>query len=137
MKINRSMSFFVATGVLALAALGVAGTAQAQDVYWSVGLSSPGVHVGVASAPPVVVRPAYQPVYVQQSPVYAVPPAVGALRPVPVYGVPQPSVQAGWQPPGRAWGWHHRHGHHAQERFEHGRFNGERSGRGQQDYRRD
>ena len=67
------------------------GAAQAggDNLYWSVGVSSPGVYVGVASAPPVVVRP---PVYYAPPPVVYVP-----ARPV-MYGPPL--------------GWGHRHHHH-------------------------
>ena len=138
MKINRSMSSLIAAASLAFAALGATGAAQAQDVFWSVGLSSPGVHVGVASAPPVVMRPMYQPVYAQQNPVYVVPQPVTYMRPAPVYLAPQQYVQTGWQQPRHGWGWRHGHGrHHEQERFEQGRFEGGRSGYGQQNHRRD
>lgn len=74
--------------VLGAAALLGSGAAQAHgdNLYWSVGVSSPGVYVGVASAPPVVVRP---PVYYAPPPVVYVP-----ARPV-MYGPPP--------------GWGHRH----------------------------
>ncbi|MES2878186.1 MAG: hypothetical protein V4713_07165 [Pseudomonadota bacterium] len=133
MKINRSVFSLVAAGSLALAAMGMAGAAQAQDVYWSVGVSSPGVRVGVANAPPVVV----QPVYMQQRyPVYVAQPPVVYVQPAPVFvGQPQ-YIQGGWQPPGRAWGWRHGHRHHEHERFGPGRFEGERWEHERNDHRR-
>lgn len=120
MKFNRSAARSVwaiaAAAALGLAALGAAGVAQAGDVFWSVGVSSPGIAVGVANAPPVYYQPApvyYQPapVYVQPAPVYVQPRPV-YLRPAPVYYAPAPVYQAGWAPPGRAYGWHKKHHHH-------------------------
>ena len=66
---------------MALAALGAAASAQARDVYWSVGVqAAPGVTLGVGNARPVYVAPA--PVYVAPAPVY--------LAPAPVYYSPAP-----------------------------------------------
>ena len=97
------------TATLAVAALGFSHTAEARDnVGVSVGISVPGVQIGVGNvypaypvyqqAPPVYVQP--RPVYVQPRPVY--------VQPAPVYYGPQP-VYYGPQPvyvqrP-------HRHGH--------------------------
>lgn len=114
-------------GPLAAAALAgglVAATgAQAGDVYWSVGVSSPGVHMGVASAPPVVVHPA--PVVVQAAPpvgqgaavvvypgqpVRQVVPAAPVVIAPPVYYYAQPRVVYApryWPGPG----WRHGHGY--------------------------
>jgi hypothetical protein len=65
-----------AAAALVFAAL---GSAQARDVYWSVGIdAAPGVSVGVGNHRPVVVHP--QPVYVQPAPV--------VVAPAPVYGGP-------------------------------------------------
>ncbi|MBK6867350.1 MAG: hypothetical protein IPG98_05245 [Burkholderiales bacterium] len=76
---KRTMQGMLMTGVLAAGALGMAGVAQARsDVYWSIGMGSPGVSVGVSNAPPVYYAP--QPVYVQPAPVY--------VRPRPVYVAP-------------------------------------------------
>jgi PXPV repeat (3 copies) len=120
MSLNRSIYAKAAAGALALAALGTAGIAQARDVYWSVGVSSPGVQVGVANAPPqpvyypqpVYVQPA--PVYVQPAPVYAQPapiyyrPAPVYVQPAPIYYRPAPVYQAGYVVPGQYWGHGHR-----------------------------
>ncbi|HYW56536.1 MAG TPA: hypothetical protein VE934_06235 [Polaromonas sp.] len=73
----------------AAAMLGLAGAAQAgSNVYWSVGVGSPGVSVGVTNARPVYVQPA--PVYYQPQPVYVQPAPVYYQRPAPVYYQPQP-----------------------------------------------
>lgn len=76
---KSTMQRILVTGALAAGALGMAGVAQARsDVYWSIGVGSPGVSVGVSNAPPVYYAP--QPVYVQPAPVY--------VRPRPVYVTP-------------------------------------------------
>ena len=71
MKINLSASSLVAVGALALAALGMASSAQAGDVFWSIGVNSPGLQVGVANGAPMVL--VQQPVYIQPYPVYREP----------------------------------------------------------------
>ena len=72
MKAKWSAKYSVAAlagaASLAVLALGASTMAFAGDVYWSVGLSSPGVQLGVFSPPPVFVQP--QPYYVQHQPVY-------------------------------------------------------------------
>lgn len=116
-----------AAALAALAALSLAGNAQARDVFWSVGVNSPGVSVGVSNNRPVYVAPA--PIYVQPAPVY-VQPAPLYVQPSPVFVQPgslfiEPGVvygqgaavyQPGWAPPGRAHGWHNKHGHHDEGR---------------------
>lgn len=103
--------------VLAALALGASTAAHAGDVFWSVGLSSPGVQVGVFSPQPVYVQP--QPYYVQTQPVYVQPQVIYTqprpvyvqprpvyVQPRPVYVQPQPVVvYNGWHHPGH--GWHH------------------------------
>lgn len=83
-----------------VAALGASGAAQAGDrdvdVFWSIGLSQPGVHIGVSNVParPVLV---HEPRYVYTpAPVYVAPRVVHYQPPHPVYRVH----------PG-----HHGHGH--------------------------
>lgn len=77
-KANRSAAL-VGAAALAVAAMGFAGAAQARDnVYWSVGVGSPGVAMNVGNAYPVYVEP--QPVYIQPAPVY--------YQPQPVYVQP-------------------------------------------------
>ncbi|MBU0588774.1 MAG: hypothetical protein KJ852_08585 [Gammaproteobacteria bacterium] len=134
MKFNRSVYSVAAAATLGAAALAMSGAAQAGDVYWSVGVASPGVRVGVASAPPVIYQP---PVVVQHYPapypVYQTYPVVVQPRPViyqqPVVVYPQPRYVAPvqWSPPGRGWG-HERGRGHGHERYAQVRY--EREGHG-------
>lgn len=115
MKTHRCISIFVATGA-SLLALSLAAPAHAQEVFWSIGLSSPGIQVGVSSAPQVLVQPVYQPhvrvvhpvvlprpvVYVRGAPVVYAP-----ITPMLV--VPAPVVRVHKHHPGQRRGWQHRH----------------------------
>ena len=121
MNANRSAkhSAWALAGAASVAVLtlGASTAAIAGDVYWSVGLSSPGVQLGVFSPHPVYVQP--QPYYVQQQPVYSQPQVIYTqprpvyvqpqpvyVQPRPVYVQPQPVVvYNGWRHPGH--GWHH------------------------------
>ena len=91
----------------AAALFGAATAVRADDVYWSVGVNSPGgVSVGVSNAPPPrVYYP--RPVVVYPQPVYAQP--IYHPRPVVVYPVP---VHPGWGPPPHHWKKGHKHRHH-------------------------
>jgi PXPV repeat (3 copies) len=125
MKVSRSLYATAAAGALAIAAMGATTAAQARsDVFWSVGISSPGVQLGVANAPviqhypqPVYVQP--QPVYVQPAPVYAQPapiyyrPAPIYVQPAPVYYQQAPVYRAGYVLPVPVYrpGFGHGHGH--------------------------
>jgi len=110
----RSRAVVGVMATLAVAAMGFAGGAQARDnVYWSVGVGTPGAVVnvgngGVYQPQPVYVQPA--PVYVQPAPVYVQPRPVFVQQPRPVYVQPQPVYMAP-QPIyyGRP---HHRHWRH-------------------------
>ena len=80
-----------AAGVLVAGVAGLlwsAQSAQAADVYWSIGVHQPGVHVGVSNGPRVVYGP--PPVVVYAPPVY----------------------RAGWAPPGHGKHWHNHHDRH-------------------------
>lgn len=113
---NRSLYALAAAAGVALAALGGASTAQARDVNWSVGVSSPGVAIGVGNGYSVYTSPA--PIYYAPPPAYYAPPPpppVYYAPPRPVYYAP-PVVVA---PPGygyyRGGGRHdrpHRHDRH-------------------------
>lgn len=83
---NKAPAVFAQPWVRALSALGLAAgvwalsagasNAHAGDVYWSVGVQSPGVQLGVSNAPPAPVyvhRPRPQAVYVQPTPVVVYP----------------------------------------------------------------
>ena len=118
MKINRSASSLVVAASVALAALGMTGAAQADNVFWSVGVSSPGVQVGVANgAPMMVVQPAYQPMY---QPVYRARQPVVYMQPEPVFVAPPQYIQTDWRYPSHGRGWQHGHGRHENERSGHG-----------------
>lgn len=70
--------------LLAAAALTLANPARANDVYWSVGISQPGVQLGFSNAPQVMYQ---RPVFVQPQPVYVQPP-VYYENPAPYYESP-------------------------------------------------
>ena len=101
-----SLSTLAGLGLGAALLLG-AGTAQARDsVYWSVGVGSPGVAVGVSNAYPAVVAPVIvpAPVYYAPAPAYYAPqPVYYAPRPV-YYGAPMVVAPGGWYR-----GRHHHH----------------------------
>ncbi|MCW5653500.1 hypothetical protein [Hydrogenophaga sp.] len=114
----------LAAGAWALSTVGSQAHARS-DVYWSIGVNSPGVAVGVSNAPPVYYAPppvyvAPRPVYVAPRPVYYAPPPV-YYAPPPVYYAPRPVVVAPRPVYGPGWGYgprwddrrghRHRHGH--------------------------
>ncbi len=76
----------ITLGAVALGALGLSSAVQARDVVWSVGISSPGVQIGVANAAPVIVAPA--PMYYHAAPPVYAPPQVVYGAPQVVYGQP-------------------------------------------------
>jgi hypothetical protein len=95
---------------LALAGTLAAGTAQAGDVQWSIGVNlpvHPHVSVGVFSAPPVVYRPV--PVY-GPAVVYAPAPRV-VYAPAPVYARRAPVYVHD-----QRWGHGRKHKHHRNDR---------------------
>ncbi|MDP2262575.1 MAG: hypothetical protein Q8K24_05385 [Hydrogenophaga sp.] len=127
----------LAAGAWALSA----GTAQARsgnDVYWSIGVHSPGVAVGVSNAPPVVVHQSYPsyrpyPIYQQPQPVYQQRPIVIQHAPVvvhqpypypyvrPIVVAPAPSYHPG-RGHGHQRGWDDRRGpKHKNDRHRHDR----------------
>jgi hypothetical protein len=106
MKNNRSTYATAAAAVLAVAALGTTGAAQAH-VAVSVGIGLPGIAIGIPA--PVYVAP--QPVYYAPAPVYVQPQAY-YVRPAPVVYAPPvvvapyPVYRAGWVGPryyGEGW----------------------------------
>jgi hypothetical protein len=103
-----------AAGV-ALALLAAAGSAQARsDVNWSIGLSSPGVVVGVGNGYPVYTTPA--PIYYAPRPVYQAPAPVYYAPPPPVYYAPPPPVY--YYRGGGGYGHHHHGGHGGRGRWD-------------------
>lgn len=103
MKLKFSHLLGAAAAVMALAA----GSAQARDVYWNVGIdAAPGVSIGVGNHRPVYVAPA--PVY-YPAPVYVAQPRY-YVQPAPVYYQPAPVY----------YGPRHRHGPRHGQRHGHG-----------------
>ncbi len=103
---TQAKSSVAALALLATLGLGASSAAHAGgDVFWSIAMSQPGVHVGVSNAPPA-------PILVHETrPIYMPPPP-------PVY-VPQPRVVYVPPPPpvyratyyGYGYGYGHGHGH--------------------------
>jgi len=108
---TRSIQSMAAAAGVALALFAAAGSAQARsDVNWSIGLSSPGVVVGVNSGYPVYSAPVYTapaPVYYAPRPVYSAPAPVYYAPPAPVYYAPPPPA---YYYRGGGYG-HHHHGY--------------------------
>ena len=119
MKSNISVPALATLTCVAVLTLGASGAAQAQDdVYWSIGMSAPGMQVGVSNAPTVVVRP---PMYVLPPPVYV--PRVVYESPREVYYRQAQPVYYGYgrreyrdHDGYRGYGWR------GEERFEHERY---------------
>lgn len=109
MRCRRSVSFRFSGLLLALGlALGTP-VAQAGDVYWSLGMQTPGVVIGASNAAPVYVAPA--PVVVYPAPRVVV---------EPVYGT-------AWAPPGHYKRKHHkRHWQHGHDEWDDGGRRGQR-----------
>jgi PXPV repeat-containing protein len=99
---------FLAAAALALGAFGAASAAHAgrSDVYFSVGVQSPGVYVQPA---PVYVQPRHE-YYVQPQPVYVQPRHV-YVQPQPVYVTPRHYGYGNVY--GDDWRWRHRERRHA------------------------
>jgi hypothetical protein len=108
---TKAKTSLAALALLATLGLGASGAAQAHgsDVYWSIGMSSPGVTVGVSNAPVVVQPPV----------IYAPAPVVVAPRPV-IYPQPMP-VYYGYPVFRRHHGWDHERGWERRE-WEHGDY---------------
>lgn len=116
----------LAAGAWALS--GIATQAQARDnVYWSIGVNSPGVHVGVSNAPTVVYSyPSYgYPVYSPRPVVVYPRPVVVHPHPVVVHSYPVYEHPRQWRHdrPPKHW---HKHGYH--KGYKHGYRDGRRGG---------
>ena len=87
MKSELSVYSLAAGAVLAVAALGVSTVAKADNLFWSIGVSSPGVQFDVSNAQPAYGQPVYtQPYYAPQ--VYSQPQVV-YQQPQVIYQQPQ------------------------------------------------
>ncbi|MFN4361663.1 MAG: hypothetical protein ACK4F4_13165 [Hylemonella sp.] len=115
-RVKTSKSLLAGLALVAGLGLGASGSAQAgTDVFWSIAMSQPGIHVGVSNGPVLVHAPR---VYV--------PPRVVYVPPRPVYHV-HPGYYHGhghghWKHhdhhPGRGHG-HHGRGHDRHDRDHH------------------
>jgi len=127
--VNRKYAFAAALIALGTAA---AGSAQAADVHWSVGINLPQVGTVISNAP---VYHAPRPVYGYPAPVVVYQPAPAVVyRPVPVYAPRYygPAViRSGWVPPRHGHGWKPDH----QDRRDRGDRHDRRDGRDHQDRR--
>ena len=114
-------------GLALMAGLGLASSAHAGDVFWSIGMSQPGIHIGVGNLPaPVVV---HGPVVVHPRPVY-VPPHVVYMPPRPVfYGHPGHYQGHGHDRH------HHHHGHQGRGHDRHDHHAHRGGGRGDRGHR--
>lgn len=116
MASNRFFSALLAGASLTLTALLGTGAAQARDVNWSIGISTPGVVVDVDNgravrvvpAPVYLTPPPPRPVYypAPPQPVYYAPPPRPVYYAPPVYVAPPAGY---YYRDGRR---HHRHHHH-------------------------
>lgn len=126
---SSSLRVLLATASVAVVALTASAAAQAQNygngnnVYWSLGMSAPGMQLGVANAAPMAMYPQAAYPQVMYPPVYAAPRPVTYNGYYGYYGQPAPVYYA---PP--VWK-HHDHGRHLgraygyghqMQRFEHG-----------------
>ena len=108
---KQAKSSAAALALVAALGLGASSAAQAGhddgDVFWSIAMSQPGIHVGVSNMPaaPAVV---YERPHVHARPVYVPPPRVVYLPPHPVH-----RVHPGYYGQGHAYGhWNDRHDRH-------------------------
>lgn len=131
---TASKSSIAALALVAALGLGASGAARAghddMDVFWSIAMSQPGIHVGVSNmpAPPVVV---YERPHVHARPVYVPPPRVVYLPPHPVYRSHPGYYGYGY---GRGYGGHWNERHERRDDRHHGRHDDR--GRGEHHARR-
>ncbi len=98
----------LAAGAWALSGIATQAQARGNDVYFSIGVNTPGVAVGVSNAPPVYYAP--RPVYHAPRPIYYAPPPVYYVPP-PAYYAPRPIYRSQWGHGPRFDDRRHGHGH--------------------------
>lgn len=106
--LSRSFAKAMAATALLIGVAAYSGSARADNVYWSIGLGSPGVVIGMTNARPLPIFVQPQLYYVQPAPVF-VHPTVVYPQPAPVYLQPRPVYQQGWVVQGRPHGKGHKH----------------------------
>lgn len=122
--LSRSFAKAMAATALLTGVVAYSASARADNVYWSIGLGSPGVTIGMTNARPLPIFVQPQPYYGQPAPVFVHP---GAIYPqqVPIYVQLGPVYQQGWAVQGRPHGKGKKHDRHEGNRGH---------GRGQQGY---
>jgi hypothetical protein len=89
--LSRSVAKAMAAFALLIGVAAYSASARADDIYWSIGLGSPGVTIGMTNARPL-------PIFVQPQPQHYY------VQPVPIYVQPRPVYQQGWAVQGRPHG---------------------------------
>jgi hypothetical protein len=101
--LSRSFTKAMAATALLIGVVAYSASARADNVYWSIGLGSPGVTIGMTNARPLPIFVQPQPYYGQPSPVFMHPGAIYSQQ-VPIYVQPRPVYQQGWAGQGRQHG---------------------------------
>jgi hypothetical protein len=102
--LSRSVAKAMAAFALLIGVAAYSASARADDIYWSIGLGSPGVTIGMTNARPLPIFVQPQHYYVQPATLYVHPGAIYA-QPVPIYvQPPRPVYQQGWAVQGRPHG---------------------------------
>ena len=105
---SRNLAKVMAATALLIAVAGVAPSARADNVQWSLSVGSPGVIIGMTNARPLPIFVQPQPFYGQAAPVFMHPGLIYAQQ-VPIYVQPQAVYQQGWAVQGRGYGMGQRH----------------------------
>ena len=117
--LSRGFAKAMAATALLIGVVAYSASARADNVYWSIGLGSPGVTIGMTNARPLPIFVQPQPYYRQPAPVFVHPGAVYSQQ-VPIYVQTRPVYQHGWAGQGRPHGKGKKHDRHHDKR-EHGR----------------
>ena len=114
---KTSKSLLAGMALVAGLGLGASGGAQAgTDVFWSIAMSQPGIHVGVSNGPVLVHAPR---VYVPPRVVYVPPRPVYHVHPSHYHGHYHGHAHGHWKHHDRHPG--HGHGHHGRGHDRHDR----------------
>ncbi len=117
--LSRNFAKAMAATALLIGVVAYSASARADNVYWSIGLGSPGVTIGMTNARPLPIYVQPQPYYGRPAPVYMHPGAVYSQQ-VPIYVQPRQVYQQGWAGHGRPHGKGQKHDRRHDKR-DHGR----------------
>ena len=109
--LSRGFAKAMAATALLVGIAAYSASARADNVYWSIGLGSPGVTVGMTNARPLPIFVQPQPYYGQPAPVFVHPRAIYPQQ-VPIYVQLGPVYQHGWAGQGRPHGKGKKHDRH-------------------------